>query len=96
MDIAVRDLIGDSVRIGDIEDILRREVIEAEVTVENLAIVTMIEITTETVTDTTDNEMTRLAVIEVQDIPTEMITVIEITELHHTQVINSFSVEIAT
>ena len=62
--------------------------IEAEVTVENLAIVTMIEITTEIVTDTTDNEMTRLAVIEVQDIPTEMITVIEITELHHIQVIS--------
>ena len=68
--------------------------IEAEVTVENLAIVTMIEITTETVTDTTDNEMTRLAVIEVQDILTEMITVTEITELHHTQVINPFSVDL--
>ena len=70
--------------------------IEAEVTVENLAIVTMIEITTEIVTDTTDNEMTRLAVIEVQDIPTEMITVIEITELHHIQVINPFSVDLTS
>ena len=88
---AVHAQSGDPVLIGDIVDILRREVTEvAEVTVESrvtVVTVIMIEITTEieTVTDT-DREMILLAVIGVQDILTEMITVIEKTELLHTQV----------